>query len=457
MISWSSMAFIDCVYSKTKHLRDPILFKIHNVYRSQPRSLTLSLHQNQEIESYQNSARTHLAPNDVMPCGMPLFEKRKTLVLHGDVQDAQNLRLPAMMANRSMDMSDMLESMDMATATTASANASRRASMRSMMSMDFSDDELVEFRDRSNSAAQNGLLRRLSTIKRLAPVNEFNDSEADCDEKTVIVRRPSTAMSTASTFEDEKEDVRRRRGVSAPSSVCDSEDVAMGYDEFTKILRRREDEEGTRRRGVTQGNVKEIRIDISGSTSGRSQRSRSRTSPLALKGSDEDEVDKLLRRLSGQSFNKYRGGSSKAVVAMDPETRDNLKVEILSHIERLKEEYERKQEAEKLAHRRQVSLWEGKYRSLKRDHKKMKNVQRRQKAKDLSVAPNCTFWNWGLQKKGCVPLKQPQHAVKARPYRSGQSKSRKPTKRVPKKRRKRVVSRLVPVSPEKKEQSECKV
>merc|ERR1740123_2681070 len=116
------------------------------------------------------------------------------------------------MSNRSMDMSDMLESMDVATATTsaatASANASRRASMRSMMSVDFSDEELMELRDRAGSvgnastASQSGIARRLSSLRRLAPVNEFNDSEADCDEKTVIVRRPSTAMST---FEDEKE------------------------------------------------------------------------------------------------------------------------------------------------------------------------------------------------------------------------------------------------------------
>merc|ERR1719229_593811 len=109
------------------------------------------------------------------------------------------------MSNRSMDMSDMLESMDtaMIQSSSASANASRRASMRSMMSVEFSDEELRELRDRANSSSQNGIARRLSSLRRLTPVNEFNDSEADCDEKTVIVRRPSAAMSA---FDDEKED-----------------------------------------------------------------------------------------------------------------------------------------------------------------------------------------------------------------------------------------------------------
>jgi len=435
-----------------------------------------------EIESYQNSARNSqlLAPTDMrdmMPCGMPLFEKRKTLLIK---EEEQSLKLPAMMNNRSMDMTDMLESMDVATSATAlsSANVSRRASMRSnrsMLSCDFSDDELAEFRERAQGAAgANGAFaRRMSSLRRLAPVNEFNDSEIDCDEKTVIVRRPSAALSA---FEDEKDDGhthRRRRGVSgvsAPSSVCDSEDdrIAMGYDEFVKNMRCRDDETESRRRGVSHGNVtKEIRIDISGSThsNGSQPRTRSRSRAATHLGlaSDEDEVDKLLRRLSGQSFNKYRSGK---MVAMDPETRDNLKVEILGHIERLKREYERQQEAEKIMHRRQMTLWEEKYRSLKRDHKKMKSVQRRQKAKELNTAPNCTtFWSWGLQRKGCVPLKPPQQTTKARPYRSAQSKLRKGGKRAPKgprKRRKRnmvvavaaAAAPAVPVGPaEKKEES----
>merc|ERR1719295_61742 len=50
-----------------------------------------------EIESYQNSAKTHLTPNDVMPCGMPLLEKRKTLLIK---EEEKSLKLPAMRANR---------------------------------------------------------------------------------------------------------------------------------------------------------------------------------------------------------------------------------------------------------------------------------------------------------------------------------------------------------------------
>merc|ERR1712176_1594338 len=93
-----------------------------------------------------------------------------------------------------------------------------------------------------------------------------------------------------------------------------------------------------------------------------------------------------------------------------------------------------------------VILWEAKYRSLKRNHKKIKEAQRKQRARQMSAAPNCTtFWSWGMQKSpqktGCVPLKEPSHTPKVRPYRPGSKGKRSPRKRVLKspKRKKHVV------------------
>jgi len=276
----------------------------------------------------------------------------------------------------------------------------------------------VEFRDRSDSAASgphSGFARRLSAARRLPPVNEFNDSEADCDEKTVIV-------SNSLSFDDEKEAAGRKRLCSARSSLCDSEDDRLGYEELTALMRRRPTV--TEQDAAGPGDVKEIRIDLSGDRS--RSRSRSRTSARDH-SSDEDEVDKLLRRLTSSSFNKYRNGGRTKVLAMDAETRESLKAEILGHIERLKREYERKQEAEQRAHR----CLEGKYRSLKRDHRaiKMQRVLQRQKRKEVAAAPNCTtFWNWNaLQRPECVPLKQPPRSAK----------EKKAKRRAPKKRKKK--------------------
>ena len=122
---------------------------------------------------------------------------------------------------------------------------------------------------------------------------------------------------------------------------------------------------------------------------------------------EEDGVDKLLRRVAGCSYNKYRNGAGYArantkdhplSVKLDSNTRDKLKIEIVKHIDQLRLEYETKYKEEKetlmLKYKKECKQWEDKYKALKRENKKRKlqNNIKKQKSEEKPVG-GCKFWS----------------------------------------------------------------
>ena len=117
--------------------------------------------------------------------------------------------------------------------------------------------------------------------------------------------------------------------------------------------------------------------------------------------SEDCEIEKLLKRISGSSFNKYRNGNKPSLIKLDSNTRDRLRIEIVKYIEQLKNEFENKSKEEKdlliIKYKKEVKQWQDKYKELKREHKrrKVKNAQKKQKSEEKPIA-GCKFWSWTL-------------------------------------------------------------
>ncbi len=163
---------------------------------------------------------------------------------------------------------------------------------------------------------------------------------------------------------------------------------------------------------------------------------------------EEDGVDKLLRRVSGCSYNKYRNGagagagagssnvSSPKLVQIDSGTRDKLKIEIVKHIDQLRLEYEARYKEEKdilmLKYKKECKQWEDKYKALKKENKrrKLKSIQRKQKTEEKPVG-GCKFWSLGSwtnavshsSGKGSVSFCNPQNMGKSDKSGNGKRKS----------------------------------
>eukprot|EP01084_Bolivina_argentea_P303897 524781_1 len=108
------------------------------------------------------------------------------------------------------------------------------------------------------------------------------------------------------------------------------------------------------------------------------------------------KIDKMLRRISGSSYHKFRNQNH---MQMDAQTRGKVKNEIVSYMEA--EAEESAQMIQKL--KQESKQWQTKYKCLKREIKKrkLKNAQNVQKGQDPTIA-GCKFWNW----PSSIPLQQ---------------------------------------------------
>merc|ERR1712204_128489 len=116
---------------------------------------------------------------------------------------------------------------------------------------------------------------------------------------------------------------------------------------------------------------------------------------------DEDKIEKLLRKVCGSSYNKYKSANAK----MGNEQRHRLKMEIAGHMDNvvtdMKQKYElhlKEKDMLSTKHRRESLQWQQKYKALKKQikEKKLKHAQNKQKSAEGEME-GCKFWSWGFQ------------------------------------------------------------
>merc|ERR1712129_138383 len=82
---------------------------------------------------------------------------------------------------------------------------------------------------------------------------------------------------------------------------------------------------------------------------------------------DEDKIEKLLRKVCGSSYNKYKSANAK----MDNEQRHRLKIEIAGHMDNVVTDLKEK-DMLSTKHRRESLQWQQKYKALKKQIKEKK-------------------------------------------------------------------------------------
>jgi len=116
----------------------------------------------------------------------------------------------------------------------------------------------------------------------------------------------------------------------------------------------------------------------------------------------DEEIEKLLRKINGSSYHKFRNGTS---CKMDTEQRGKIKMQIIAYIDNirneLKHQYQdnlKEKELLNSKYKRDCKHWQEKYKALKTEIKKRKlrQIQLKQKSTDPNIA-GCKFWSWGFQ------------------------------------------------------------
>jgi len=264
-----------------------------------------------------------------------------------------------------------------------------------------SDDEYVDFAVMTRSP-QPPALKIVGRRSSLPPVSEFQDDDADATDLDFEEKIRGPIM------------VTMRSQDSHDYYHMDVDEEKQRLINLKKSLKRRHSDSTVLMRDPTQNHddnmhppdlsaLHEIEHDLGSHDyptydrrdSNYSQMSHFSHLSTITDVKEEDGVDKLLRRVSGCSYNKYRNGNgvkdtllpngNPELVKMDSGTRDKLKIEIVKYIDLNRLEYEQRYKAEKeslvLKYQKEVKQWEDKYRKLKRENKKtkMKNNQRKQK------------------------------------------------------------------------------
>jgi len=313
-----------------------------------------------------------------MPFGKPLFEKRKTLKII--TMDGKSLKLP--------NMSDLMGNID--------------------ENVPQSDDEYVDFA--STKSPQPPQLKIISRRSSLPPVSEFHDSDdidIDLDEKIrspvmVTMRSQDSFYSVyGQSYESNTtEDDEKQRLLQIKSAI------KRRHSDSTVMMKERNPNPSNLSPAGMAPEDDDDHVECNKhDLSAFPDTDFDRVSNHSHHSYEEDEIDKLLKRICGSSFNKYRNGNNinngPSLIKLDSNTRDRLRVEIVKYIEQIKHEFENKSKEEKdiliMKYKKEVKQWEDKYKALKRENKrrKLKNAQKKQKSDEKPIA-GCKFWSWSL-------------------------------------------------------------
>ena len=178
-------------------------------------------------------------------------------------------------------------------------------------------------------------------------------------------------------------------------------------DEKQKLISRRHSDTRLLRRDSTLDHIVDIDDDQYRELTADYPHYNRRDSGFSVRSNmtmaEEDAIEKLLRKISGASYHKFRNGlnNTPQLIKMDSNTRQTLKMEMIKYIEQLKGEYDHKIKEEKeavmLKYRKEAKQWEDKYKILKREHKrkKLNYAQMSQRMDDKHIG-GCKFWGWSL-------------------------------------------------------------
>merc|ERR1712087_933763 len=194
-----------------------------------------------------------------------------------------------------------------------------------------SDDELIDFN--STKSPQPPLISININNKRnsLPPVSEFNDDDdIDYDEKQIL----SPIIVENNSFDDEKEKLFsyiKQKKRDRTNSNC-SNIMSFPYDEH---------------------NIYYDRASIATFSS-----KTTHSVNIGIEHNEEDDVDKLLQKVSGSSYHKFRKYPNEVNVKMDTETKQKLKAEIIKHIDKIKKQYVEQKNNEIKKYKQEAKQWE---------------------------------------------------------------------------------------------------